>query len=166
MILINNSNLREFQQFSHHLADSLVLVNVLLSFLLQLPFKLKFISCPPGQTNLYMKSSMMSVPTEFPSAGAGFPLLLCLYLSCLFLCSLSIPGCVEVVQSPSSSSEEIVLYVGADSGCMWDKVNSGSVYTTIMDPSFSRLTDCILSHVQSIINKLIKGIFHLCYSVF
>lgn len=78
--------------------------------------------------------------------GGAIPTIPCLHQSYPFLCGLS-PLCAcacvhactrtEAVQSAlSTASWVIALSVGEDLICSWEEVSSGSLYTTILYPSF------------------------------
>ena len=58
--------------------------------------------------------------------GMRFPFLLCLFFSYTSICGSSILFCTEGIQlALSSSSVGLALYLGVDSMCPWEDLNSG-----------------------------------------
>ena len=115
-----------------HLCLRLRLINGLPSPIIQLPLKLFFFHCVPGQASQCTGLSVISFPSLDHHSGSGIPIItmslsiLPSSMWCLYcLCAKAVPSALD------SSSGGTAAYVGFDLVCPWKEVSSRSSYSAI-----------------------------------
>lgn len=119
---------------------SLRLINGLPSPIIQLPSKLFFFHCVPGQASQCTGLSVISFPSLDHHSGSGIPIItmsLSILPSSMWglycLCAKAVPSALD------SSSGGIAAYVGLDLACPWKEVSSRSSYSAISVTTSKRL---------------------------